>query len=117
MTAEHLIKEGEVRNPNGRPVGSGRKISKMKRIANRLEEMARTQALGIIQKSLNGEALDKEQLATAKWTVTAAQAAHKMVLQEEDIIKAKDNDGENPVVEEDEKQKATVFSLVMRDKE
>ena len=57
------------KNLGGRPVGSMTKISKLQRIANRLEQMARTQSMNIIQQSLNGAEVDKAVLDTAKWVV------------------------------------------------
>lgn len=89
----------EQQNKGGRPVGSTTKISKLQRTANRLEQMARMDALPLIQKSLDGKAVEKDQLATAKWTITAAKDFHNAVLSEKRAKALKDEDG-NPVVPE-----------------
>lgn len=93
----------------GRPVGSKTKISKLQRIANRLEQMARTQAMTIIQESLDGKPVDKDKLSTAKWTVTTAKEFHKAVLQE------KEGKEDSSIVDIDEKPQdgASVFSLTL----
>lgn len=105
MTQLAEIEQGQ----RGRPVGSKTKISKLQRIANRLEQMARTQAMTIIQESLDGHPVDKDKLSTAKWTVTTAKEFHKAVLQEKE---GKDSDS---VVDIDEVQTegATTFSLTL----
>lgn len=105
----------EQQNKGGRPVGSTTKISKMQRIANRLETMARIDAIPIIQKSLDGKVIDKDQLATAKWTVTASKDFHNTVLAEKKARAAKDEDG-NPVTpaleeEEDDENAPAKFTL------
>lgn len=115
-STETQFKEGEVNNPKGRPEGTGRKISKMKRLSNRIEEMARTKALGIIQKSLDGEEVDKDQLSTAKWTVTTAQQLHKAVLQEEEMLRGGKPEAEEELIPDPDGDRKVVFSLVMGDK-
>ena len=109
------------KKPRGRPVGTvGTKISKLRRVANRLEQMARTQAMNLIQKSLDGEAVEKAQLDTAKWTVTTAKAFHQACLAEEEsrrqvIDEARE---EASIVEEEDKETgAAVFHLKMIAKE
>ena len=102
----------ETVNKGGRPKGSSTKISKMQRIANRLEEMARIDALPLIQKSLDGEAVDKDRLTTAKWTVSVSKDFHNTVLAEKKARAEKDAEGQ-PVVEidEDDENAPAVFSL------
>lgn len=99
-------------NKGGRPKGSSTKISKMQRIANRLEEMARIDALPLIQKSLDGDAVDKDRLTTAKWTVSVSKDFHNTVLAEKKARAEKDAEGQ-PVVEidEDDENAPAVFSL------
>lgn len=112
MTAVPEEKE-EVVNKGGRPKGSSTKISKMQRIANRLEEMARIDALPLIQKSLDGvEPVDKDRLATAKWTISSAKDFNNAVLSEKKARAEKDAEGQ-PVVEidEDDENAPAVFSL------
>ena len=96
----------------GRPFGATTKIAKLQRLANRLEQMARTQGMDIIQDSLNGKDVDKETLATAKWVVTASKEFHKACLQEKEA-KNSVKDGASVEVEEIETEGATVFQLHM----
>lgn len=109
----------EEKRGKGRPVGTvGTKISKLKRIANKLESMARTQGLDIIQESLDGKVVDKEKLATAKWTVTTAKEFHKAVIQEEESKRVEVDEARSEIqeVEEDEHTGKVSFSLVMQPK-
>ena len=97
-------------NKGGRPFGSKTKISKLQRIANRLEQMARTQAMTIIQESLDGKSVDKEKLSTAKWTVTTAKEFHKAVLSEKEAqTEAEDQEAGEQITEDQDK---VVFTLV-----
>lgn len=110
------------KKPRGRPVGTvGTKISKLRRVANRLEQMARTQAMNLIQQSLDGEAVEKAQLDTAKWVVTCSKEFHKACLQEEEGRRQRINDArdEASVIteEEDKETGAAVFHLKMITKE
>lgn len=69
----------------GRPVGSvGTKASKLRKIADKLKVLAETTAMEIVQDSLDGKAVDKEQLATAKFTITTAKQFHQAVVAEEE---------------------------------
>ena len=111
MTAVTEEKEETV-NKGGRPKGSSTKISKMQRIANRLEEMARIDALPLIQKSLDGEPVDKDRLTTAKWTVSASKDFHNTVLAEKKARAEKDAEGQSVVeIDEDDENAPAVFSL------
>lgn len=109
----------EEKRGKGRPVGTvGTKISKLKRIANRLEQMARIQSMNIVQDSLDGKPVDKEKLATAKWVVTSAKEFHKACLQEEESKRAEIDDARSELqdVDEDEETGKVSFSLVMQPK-
>lgn len=114
------IKVPEKKKP-GRPFGATTQIAKLQRIANRLEQMARTQGMNIIQDSLNGKDVDKETLSTAKWVVTSAKEFHKACLHEKELKNAPkeefDDDLEgktsNVTVEEVETEGAVVFQLHM----
>lgn len=98
----------------GRPFGATTKQAKLQRIANRLEQMARTQSMQIIQDSLDGKDVDKEKLSTAKWTVTTAKEFHKACLQEKEMKNAAKED-ETPSVEvgDEDEQGGVTFSLVV----
>ena len=113
--------EKEEGRPRGRPFGSTTKISKLSRISTRLEQMARTQAMGIIQRSLDNKPdVDKEQLTTAKWVVTTSKQFHQAILAEKESWKAKE-DSKAPTIEmeedEDDGNKIAKFSLVMTKEE
>ena len=102
----------------GRPFGSvGTKASKLRKIANKLKFLAETTAMEIVQNSLDGKMVDKEQLATAKWTVTSAKEFHKAVLQEEESKRESVDDARSEIqdIEEDQEGKVS-FSLVMQPK-
>lgn len=113
MTSLPEEKEEEQINKGGRPKGSSTKISKMQRIANRLEEMARVDALPLIQKSLDGkEPVDKDRLATAKWTISSSKDFHNAVLAEKKARAEKDAEGQSVVeIDEDDENAPAVFSL------
>ena len=100
----------------GRPFGATTQIAKLQRIANRLEQMARTQCMNIIQDSLDGKAVDKEVLSTAKWVVASSKEFHKACLQEKEAKNSKGSDlpGTPEIeIEEYETEGATVFQLHM----
>ena len=102
------------KKPRGRPVGTvGTKISKLRRVANRLEQMARTQAMNIIQDSLDGKNVEKTTLDTAKWTVTSAKQFHQAVLAEKEMLAKKDaaKDDASEVEDEDDSSSGAKFSL------
>lgn len=109
------IKKGETRNPNGRPKGSGLGArSKLRGILSKFEEMCKTQAPQIIQDSLNGENVDKEKLATAKWVVGMFKGLHAAAIQEEQMkLNAKNANKEDVVIddEDDDTPRAAQFSL------
>ena len=109
----------EEKRGKGRPTGTvGTKISKLKRITNKLVSMANGQSMEIIQDSLDGKPVDKEKLATAKWTVTSAKEFHKACLQEEESKRAEIDDARSELqdVDEDEETGKVSFSLVMQPK-
>ena len=111
MTALPLEKEEPKKG--GRPFGSTTKISKLQRISTRLEQMARTQAMNIIQDSLDGKNVEKTTLDTAKWTVTSAKQFHQAVLAEKEMLAKKDaaKDDAPEVEDEDDSSSGAKFSL------
>ena len=106
-------KEVEEPKKGGRPFGSTTKISKLQRISTRLEQMARTQAMNIIQDSLDGKNVEKTTLDTAKWTVTSAKQFHQAVLAEKEMLAKKDaaKDDASEVEDEDDSSSGAKFSL------
>ena len=105
--------EKEQKNLGGRPVGSMTKISKLQRIANRLEQMARTQSMNIIQQSLDGVNVDKAVLDTAKWVVGATKQYHQAVQLDKENMRKRDEDKKNgdELEEEDDIDTGAKFSL------
>jgi hypothetical protein len=100
----------------GRPFGSvGTKASKLRKIANKLKLLAETTAMEIVQNSLDGKTVDKEQLATAKFTITTAKQFHQAVVAEEENKKAEiDEAREEASIEmEEEGNGRAVFKLHM----
>lgn len=100
----------------GRPFGSvGTKASKLRKIANKLKVLAETTAMEIVQNSLDGKPVDKEQLATAKFTITTAKQFHQAVVAEEENKKAEiDEAREEASIEmEEEENGRAVFKLHM----
>lgn len=81
-----LPKEKE-QNKGGRPVGSYTKISKLQRISTKLNSMANNDAIPMLEKSLAGEVVDKESLATAKFVVNAAKQYHQAIVAEKSATK------------------------------
>lgn len=101
--------------PPGRPKGSlGGKTSKLRKLANKLKILAETTALEIVESSLDGKPVDKEQLATAKFTINSAKQFHQAVLAEEENKKAENAPSEETEVEvEEQSDGRAVFKLHM----
>ena len=99
----------------GRPFGSvGTKASKLRKLASKLKILAETTALEIVERSLDGRPVDKEQLATAKFTITTAKQFHQAVVAEEE--NKKDENTVSPETEievEEESGGRAVFKLHM----
>lgn len=108
--AEPALQEEKRR---GRPVGSKGKISRLRRLLTQLEGMAKTQAPQVIQRSLDGEAVDKDQLATAKWIVNTVVTVHKACVAEEEIKNGRAEAKEEVQEEVDvvDSPSGTVFTL------
>lgn len=114
-------KGGASPNPNGRPKGSGRKVSSLRTIFNKLKKMDQ-EAIDTIQKSLTeGSAVDKDKVQTAKWVINTITVVHKACLQEESDKASTDTDNATNVDPEDpdavdRSSVAKVFSIAMSDK-
>ena len=107
--------EVQEKRQRGRPQGSfGGKTSKLRKLATKLKVLAETTALEIVEKSLDGKSVDKEQLATAKFTITTAKQFHQAVVAEEENKKAENNSSEETEVEvEEQSDGRAVFKLHM----
>lgn len=104
----------------GRPQGSlGSKTSKLRKLASKLKFLAETTAMEIVQNSLDGKVVDKEQLATAKFTITTAKQFHQAVVAEEENKKTEidESRGEASIEMEEEENGRAVFKLHMSSKE
>ena len=99
----------------GRPFGSvGTKASKLRKLASKLKFLAETTAMEIVQNSLDGKDVDKERLATAKFTINSAKQFHQAVVAEEENKKAENNSSEETEVEvEEQSDGRAVFKLHM----
>lgn len=111
-------------NPTGRPKGSGKKISSLRTIFNKLKKMDQ-EAIDAIQASLTeGSTIDKDKVQTAKWVITTIATLHKACLSEEEAkTTAKSDDepsadgGENADTVGDEVDRSkieNVFSIEMK---
>lgn len=105
----------EEKRSRGRPQGSlGGKTSKLRKLATKLKVLAETTALEIVEKSLDGRLVDKEQLATAKFTITTAKQFHQAVVAEEENKKAENSSSEETEIEvEEQSDGRAVFKLHM----
>ena len=93
--------KGSSLNPNGRPKGSGRPVSKLRTMLRKLSEMSDS-ALQNIKDSVEGKDIDKSVLDSSKYIINTISSLTKSCLQEEQFryeVK-KDN-------EEKEEAKAT----------
>lgn len=100
----------------GRPFGSvGTKASKLRKLASKLKFLAETTAMEIVQNSLDGKDVDKERLATAKFTINSAKQFHQAVVAEEENKKAEiDEAREEASIEvEEQSDGRAVFKLHM----
>lgn len=83
---------GKSGNPQGRPKGTGKKISALRGILNKLKKMDQ-EAIDTIQKSLTeGATVDKDKVQTAKWVITTITTVHRACLSEEEAKALKDED-------------------------
>lgn len=114
-TRETTWQPGQSGNKGGRPKGTGKPISKLRSTIAKLRELE-PDALLNIKKSIEGQEVDANSLATSKWLVTTVVSTVKAALSEELAIhgiRQKDNE----LADEAEKEQAeetpqVKFSLV-----
>lgn len=120
MTTNTKWKEGQSGNPAGRPKGTGKKVSRLRRILSQFEEMCKDDAPKIIKDSLDGKPVPDEQLKTAKWVVTTYTAIHKACISEEEVKTKGQPEGESTPADgadEDGGQAQFTLSIVKTNKE
>lgn len=77
-------KKGKSANPNGRPRGTGKPISRLRSTLNKLKEREQL-AVEIIDEVLEGrhENLTKEQIEMAKWVLSKIESYTRSAIHEE----------------------------------
>lgn len=90
MTTMNKWEVGQSGNPNGRPKGTGRPVSKLRKTQRKLQELEE-KALENIKKSVEGGIIDKEILSSSKWVITAILSISKAALAEEQSRKEEKN--------------------------
>lgn len=81
-TRETTWKPGESGNKGGRPKGTGKPISKLRSTIAKLRELE-GKSLENIRRSVEGEDVDKEVLASSKWVISTTVSTVKAALSEE----------------------------------
>lgn len=94
-------KDGESGNPRGRPRGTGRAVSRLRKTITALEELADT-SVENIKKSVEGEEVDKTTLDTSKWVITTIPSLSRAATAEEQLrenVKARQEENDIRVKE------------------
>lgn len=104
------------KNLGGRPVGSkGIKKSKLRKVESKLL-LLKDKALENIEKSVKGETVDKEVLASSKWVCNTLVTVTRSCIQEEkdyaDLKSGLNDSSEEPELDE-EKEERPKFSLTV----
>lgn len=114
-----MFEPGKTGNPNGRPKGKGKPVSRLRQLEAKLKLLS-DQSIELIKQELDfgsGKAgakpVDKDALATAKWTVTTYTAVRKAALSEEQAKTEKPEVEDKAVEGSDEEGNGTVFTLKM----
>lgn len=80
----NLFQPNESGNPNGRPRGTGRSVSRLRRTITKLEEYVDA-AVDNVGRSVNGEDVDKSTLDSSKWVITTIPALSRAATAEEQL--------------------------------
>jgi formyltetrahydrofolate synthetase len=78
---------GKTGNPNGRPKGRGKPVSRLRSTLSKLRELEQ-QALDNIADSVGKKNIDKEVIATSKWVITTIVAVNKAANAEEALLQS-----------------------------
>lgn len=100
-------------NRNGRPTQpKGKPVSKLRSTLAKLRQLE-PKALENIEKSVNGEEVDKSQLDTSKWVISTSVTVAKAATAEEATVHGIRSDlaGDNDEPEEKEEDTKPRFSL------
>lgn len=71
-------------NPNGRPRGRGRPVSKLRTTLRRLTEME-AEALENIQKVISGEDMNSKTIETSKWLISTIVTVNRAAIADEQL--------------------------------
>ena len=104
--------EGKSGNPNGRPKGTGRPVSSLRKTLKKLRTLE-DKSLENIENSVNGKEVDKEVLSSSKWVVQQVVSVQKACVDEELAVHGIRSDNAEDVQEEKEEEPVTRFSLQM----
>lgn len=83
-TSSPVWKDGESGNPKGRPRGTGRSVSRLRRTITKLEEYVDA-AVDNVGRSVNGEDVEKSTLDSSKWVITTIPALSRAATAEEQL--------------------------------
>ena len=97
-------------NPAGRPRKSGKPVSSLRKTLSKLKSLE-TRSLENVEKSVNGEEVDKECLASSKWVCQQIVSVQKACVAEELAVHGIRSDNAEEVQEEKEEEPQVRFSL------
>lgn len=104
-------KFGRGGNPD-KPKTRGKPVSSLRKTLSKLKALE-TKSLENIEKSVNGEEVDKECLASSKWVITTAVSVQKACVAEELAVHGIRSDNAEDTQEEKDEEPVTRFSLQM----
>lgn len=104
--------KGKSANPTGRPKGTGRPVSSLRKTLTKLKTLE-NKSLENIEKSVNGEEVDKEVLSSSKWVVQQVVSVQKACVSEELAVHGIRSDlaGDNEPEEKEDEEPKVRFQL------
>lgn len=97
-------------NPAGRPRKTGKPVSSLRKTLSKLKALE-TKSLENIEKSVNGQEVDKECLASSKWVINSVVSVQKACVAEELAVHGIRSDNAEDTQEEKEEEPQVRFSL------